>query len=117
MDTETIQQTVSAYAEELAKWYIDSGWHLEGDAPDVTSPNFDADTPCQTLVMDSGIPAVNIDEDVLYSEILEAYETNQPLVNYAGPLDVSYSTLAGPGKHLSASEQGSRGALHRPGDS
>lgn len=93
MDTDTIQQTVSAYAEELAKWYIDSGWHLEGDAPDVTSPDFDEDTPCQTLVMDSGIPAVNIDEDVLYSEILEAYETNQPLVNYAGPLDVSSPPL------------------------
>lgn len=55
--------------------YTPSSYSLEGNAPLLDAKNFDISAPCQTLVLNKGVPGSGVDPDKLYEKVLTAYRT------------------------------------------
>ena len=82
LDKTALQNTAQDYAARLQAGYRDDGYRLEGDAPDLAA--FDETVPCQKLILTKGYPAVEIDGQHLYEQILDGYENQALSLDYDG---------------------------------
>lgn len=77
LDTDYIQQALEDYAGKYAGQFVQSGYTLEGEKPDLSAEGFNENTPCQTLVLTIGTPGFGLDIQELSNKILNAYSLNQ----------------------------------------
>lgn len=68
-----IRTGLSGYAQLHDTQLTQPVYALEGEAPALTTDQFSADAPCQTLLVTRGIPTVHLDVDAAYQLILEEY--------------------------------------------
>lgn len=68
-----LHEVLTKAADSVIGEFQPSGYFLEGTAPALDAEHFDANAPCQSLVLRKGVPGVGIDPDSLYSDILTAY--------------------------------------------
>ena len=82
LNTDAIRGTLEAHRELFQSTYVPSSADLLGDMPvlDAGDENFDPDAKPQTLALTVGNPGRNIDMDLVYNQILEAYSRNELLV-------------------------------------
>lgn len=80
-----IRRIVTEATNDCVGEYLSSGYRLEGNAPLLEPENFDITAPCQTLVLNKGIPGTGIDPDMLYQRVLEAYRTGNFTVDASSP--------------------------------
>lgn len=65
-----IRDALYGYAAKYDTEFTPTDYHLEGDAPALTTDAFDEAAPCQTLVITLGVPKVQLDVDQLYEQII-----------------------------------------------
>ena len=64
LDEAAIRTVLEAAAQELSQAYIPSSYFLEGEIPDLSEESFQPEgTPLPTLVVQTGIPAYQLDVD------------------------------------------------------
>ena len=73
LNTSHIQEVLDAYAAGFDGVYTETTYSLQGNMPELSEDLFDAEVPCQTLVVKMGTPGLAIDMDELYQQILDAY--------------------------------------------
>ena len=75
LDTEHIRSQLDAYCAGYNSNFLQSSVTIEGELPvlDTSDEKFNAEAPCQTLVMNTGTPNRYIDPDALYDQVMEAY--------------------------------------------
>lgn len=81
LDEDYIQDVLNEYAGQFDSIYTEASYELEGDIPALEVDKFDADAPCQTLVLTMGTPGINLDIDGIYNDILDAYSLHIFVVN------------------------------------
>lgn len=69
-----IRQLLADYAAAYDTELTQYSWELQGDMPELSTENFDPTVPTQTLVLTKGTPALSLDTQQAYEEILAAYE-------------------------------------------
>ncbi len=77
LDRDYIRQTLTTYFSKFENTYTDSSYTLEGDAPELNGEGFDADAPCQTLVLYTGTPGKGFGVQEAYDMVLDAYSLNR----------------------------------------
>ena len=80
LDQAAIRAALEAYAAGFERVYTPSGYTLEGAMPTLDPGVFDADAPCQTLVLTMGTPGFSLDTDAIFQDILDAYDCHSFLV-------------------------------------
>ena len=83
LNQEYIRQQLEAYAGSFNSIYEPSSVTLEGEMPilDANDANFNADAPCQNLIINLGSPGRNVDANEAYKMVLDAYSFNKFLVD------------------------------------
>lgn len=76
LNTGFIRQQLDAYCASFNSTYLDSSYTVEGDMPVLEGEDFSIETPCQTLVLNSGNPGRHLDIDGVYNQVLDAYSFN-----------------------------------------
>lgn len=76
LDQDYIRQVLDEYGEYFNSDFEQSSWTLEGDMPELDGDKFDANAPCQTLVLNPGRPGRYVDIDKVYNDVLDAYSLN-----------------------------------------
>ncbi|MGM9605429.1 MAG: VanW family protein [Faecousia sp.] len=76
VDSDYIRSTVSNFVSGFSGEYTPSGYSLEGDRPSLDADDFDRSAPCQTLVLEIGVPGSNYDLDGICRTIYEGYSQN-----------------------------------------
>ena len=76
LDAEYIHETLAQYGESFNSTYLSSSYTFEGEKPGLTAENFDESVPCQTLVLNIGIPGRNLDIEAVYTKVMLAYGQN-----------------------------------------
>lgn len=77
LNTDYIRGVLEDYAGAFNSTYEASSYELEGDAPALDGEDFDADAPCQTLILNPGSPGRALDIEKLYNQVLDAYSFNE----------------------------------------
>ena len=77
LNTDYIRGIVEDYCTEFSTTYEAPSYKLEGQMPTLEGDKFDENAPCQTLLLNPGIPGKNLDADNLYNKILDAYSFNR----------------------------------------
>lgn len=75
-----IRDTIQAYANRHDAAYSAYSYTMEGTMPELAEDAFDPTAPGQTLVLTMGTPGVKLDVEDVYSQVLDAYDTNSFLV-------------------------------------
>lgn len=73
MDTQYLQTTLQAYADQAGSTLKQTSYTLEGDRPELATDKFDEKNPTQTLVITMGTPGVGFDTATVYQQVLESY--------------------------------------------
>lgn len=73
VNEEHIRSLLRDYAAKYDTEYADPTWVLEGTAPALSTEEYDADIPCQTLVVTVGVPALHLDVAEVLGNILFTY--------------------------------------------
>ena len=68
-----IRSKLEDYAAKYDTDLAHPDWHLEGDAPELSTEKFSADATGQTLVLNIGTPAVHLDVEEVLDGILAAF--------------------------------------------
>jgi len=69
-----IRSALEDYAARYDTAISQPRYALQGDAPALTTDQFDGNAPCQTLAITLGVPRVELDVDALCDQILGVYE-------------------------------------------
>ncbi len=80
LNTEYILDVLNKYCATVNSGFTPASYSVEGEMPALSGDRFNADTPCQTLMLFTGIPGRNLDADTLYTQVLDAYSFNVFLV-------------------------------------
>lgn len=80
LDTDYIRQMVEEYCAGFNSEFSESSYAFQGQKPALSGDAFNADAPCQTLLLNPGTPGQNLDVDALYNRILDSYSFNTFLV-------------------------------------
>ena len=73
LDEAAIRTVLEAAAQELSQAYIPSSYFLEGEIPDLSEESFQPEgTPLPTLVVQTGIPAYQLDVDAAWEIIRQS---------------------------------------------
>ena len=88
LDTDYILGMISEVGKKYSSTLTESTWRITGKAPDMTNvyENVNPNTTFQTLYIKLGTPEYGLDEDNLYEQILDAYNTN--IFHVAGKITV-----------------------------
>lgn len=81
LDTDYIQQTLTAYAEDTGSTLTQTAYGLEGAEPELSTDNFNESAPTQTLVITMGSPGIGFDVKEVYDQVLDAYSLHRFLVS------------------------------------
>jgi len=73
LNTDYIRQALDEYGESFNTSYVPANYVVEGQMPELAADLFDQNAPCQTLVLNPGVPGKNLDLDKVYNQILDAY--------------------------------------------
>lgn len=79
LNTELIHNQLEEYGRNYNSDYTASSVTMEGDAPilDSGAEGFDAQAPCQTMVLYLGTPGRKLNMEQVYNDVLDAYSFNQ----------------------------------------
>lgn len=82
LNLDYIRSQLDAYGSSFNSVYAPSSAAMEGQMPqlDASKDDFDAEAPCQILVIEMGTPGRNVDIDSVYNQVLDAYSFNTFLV-------------------------------------
>ena len=82
LNLDYIRREVEDYCKSFNSDYAASSVTLEGELPilDANDAHFNPEAPCQTLIIDTGMPGRYIDINKAYAVVLDAYSFNQFLV-------------------------------------
>jgi len=80
LNTDYIRQALDEYGESFNTSYVPANYVVEGQMPELAADLFDQNAPCQTLVLNPGVPGKNLDLDKVYNQILDAYSLHIFLV-------------------------------------
>ena len=80
LDESYIRSVLKEYANGFDSFYSEPSYILEGEMPELGVEKFNANAPCQTLVITLGTPGMGIDLEAVYNDILDAYSLNTFLV-------------------------------------
>lgn len=80
LDTDYIRQAVAEYCAGFNSEFSESYYKLQGQKPALSGEEFDADAPCQTLLLNPGTSGQNLDVEALYNRVLDSYSFNTFLV-------------------------------------
>ena len=78
VNEEAIRQTLTDWAAECDTVLSQPSWTLEGDAPQLSTANFDTAAQPQTLLVTLGIPETHMEVSQVYAEILTAFDEAIP---------------------------------------
>ena len=76
LNTDYIRQELDQYCSSFTSNYVPSSATLEGEMPELEGDKFDPEAPCQTLLLNPGVPGRNLDLETLYNAVLDAYSFN-----------------------------------------
>ncbi|MBQ7800795.1 MAG: VanW family protein [Oscillospiraceae bacterium] len=78
LNLDYIRGQLDEYGAGYNSDFTPSSATMEGDMPelDASKETFDAEAPCQTLVIEMGTPGRYVDIDNLYNQVLDAYSFN-----------------------------------------
>lgn len=76
LDTTYIRKQLDDYGASFNSTYAPSSFTIQGEMPALDAENFDADVPCQTIILNPGSPGRHLDIDSLYNRVLDAYSFN-----------------------------------------
>lgn len=74
-DEAYIRSALQSYADAYNTDLSESGYTLEGSQPALASDQFNAEIPCQTLVLTVGSTTTRLDVDAVYQQILSVYDS------------------------------------------
>lgn len=80
-----IRAMLKAATDSLVGEYQASGYSLEGNAPLLDPAHFDISSPCQTLVLNKGIPGTGVDPNILFEKVMAAYNSGKTTVDASSP--------------------------------
>ena len=81
LNTDYIRQELERYCDTYSTDFVPSSSSLEGQMPELEGEKFDPEAPCQTLLLNTGVPGRNLDPEKLYNAVLDAYSFNNFLVD------------------------------------
>ena len=81
LNTDYIRQELERYCDAYSTDFVPSSSSLEGQMPELDGEKFDPEAPCQTLLLNTGVPGRNLDPEKLYNAVLDAYSFNSFLVD------------------------------------
>ena len=97
LDEAAIRTVLEAAAQELSQSYIPSAYFLEGEIPDLSEESFQPEvTPLPTLVVQTGIPAYQLDVDAAWEIIRQSTAAGKfeiDLTEAATPLEAEAPPL------------------------
>ena len=70
---ESLRTRLEAYAQDYNTTFLPSEHYLVGDVPDLSEAGFDADAPCQQIVITIGVPESHLDVEAALTQIQNAY--------------------------------------------
>lgn len=76
LNTAYIRQELESYCASFSSSYVPSSATLTGDMPALEGDQFNADAPCQTLVLNPGVSGRGMDAEELYNAVVDAYSFN-----------------------------------------
>lgn len=76
LNTDYIRQTLQEYCSSFTSEFVPSSAELKGEKPELVGDKFDPNAPCQTLMLNPGVPGKNMDVEKLYNTVLDAYSFN-----------------------------------------
>lgn len=80
LDTDYIRQMVEEYCAGFNSEFSESSYEFQGQKPVLSGDGFNADAPCQTLLLNPGTSSQNLDVEALYNRVLDSYSFNTFLV-------------------------------------
>lgn len=80
LNEDFIRAALKDYASQFDGIYSEPSYVLEGEMPELSVTLFNADAPCQTLVITMGTPGMGLNLEEIYNDILDAYSLNTFLV-------------------------------------
>ena len=89
LDQTALYTAAQTYAQDLKALSRADSYSVQGTAPDVSSENWSEDTPCQSILLKRGCPAIEIDADHLFRQLLSAYESQTFALDYDGDVTVT----------------------------
>ena len=93
MDTDAITAVLQSYAEETNVAYSDYSFCLSGEAPVLKEDAFDPEAPCQTLLITTGTPRIELDVAAVLEQILQSYGNHRFLVEIPRPQPLQEAPL------------------------
>lgn len=76
LNTDYIRQELESCCATFSSAYVPSSAVLTGQMPELEGDRFDAKAPCQTLVLNPGVPGRHLDAQALYDAVLDTYSFN-----------------------------------------
>lgn len=76
VNEDAIRAKLEAYASRWNTELSQPVWTLEGNRPELSTKDFDANAQGQTLVLTMGVPSLHLDIDPIYDQILAAYDNS-----------------------------------------
>lgn len=93
LKTEAIRTALTEYTDSFPSVYRPSGFHLEGEMPELAAETYREDAPCQKLILDPGTAGVAFTADALYEQILDGYESQQFCLTVSGTIEMAPAPL------------------------
>lgn len=81
LNQDAIRPVLDAYGAGYTGFYTPSGYTLEGEMPPLEETEFDPQSPCQTLVLNTGTSGFGFKMEDVFQQVLDAYCRNEFLVD------------------------------------
>ena len=90
LEEAAVRTALEGLAKELSQSYIPSTFYLDGALPDLTEIGFQSDTPLPALVVQTGVPAYELNVDAAWARLLDSTRRGEfeiDLTEAATPLE------------------------------
>ena len=88
LDETALRTAAETYAQSLKALSRADSYSIQEMAPDVSPEKWNENTPCQSILLKLGCPAIEIDADHLFRQLLSAYESQTFALDYDGDVTV-----------------------------
>ena len=89
LDQTALHTAVDTYAQALEALSRADSYSVQEIAPDVSPEKWNENTPCQSILLKRGFPAIEIDAEHLFQQLLSAYESQAFALDYDGDVTVT----------------------------
>ena len=89
LDQTALYTAAETYAQSLKALSRADSYEVQEMAPDVSPEKWNENTPCQSVLLTRGYPAIEIDADQLFRQLLSAYEAQTFALDYDGDVTVT----------------------------